>query len=230
VKLLPTALFIALSIVIVAPKAEAACRYASDYDSAGRRCGGRSAEMRGPTTGYDGDGGWSDSRSARRGSAGTARSAAAPQVLMVFSRDGSMNLRATANGAIIRSLKTGSSVTILGTTVLHGKLWNKVRTASGETGFVLSSGLMLPETVATLIDGDKQQAIDAAKRKARAAEIDAEVAAYRQQSKAEAAAWVCSTKNRRIAWQPRMTNGNAALARGGKAFRVALATFSPLNN
>jgi hypothetical protein len=65
-KLLPTALFIALSIVIVAPKAEAACRYDSDYDAAGRRCGARSAQSRGPTTGYDGDGGWSDSGSARR--------------------------------------------------------------------------------------------------------------------------------------------------------------------
>jgi hypothetical protein len=112
---------------------------------------------------------------------------------MIYSTDGYMNLRATANGALIRSMKNGSSVTVLGTTVLLGKSWDKVRTASGETGFVLASGVMLPQTVTTLIQGDKQQVVDAAKRKARAAEIDAEVAASRQQSKAEAAAWVCST-------------------------------------
>jgi hypothetical protein len=55
VKLLPTALFIALSLVIVAPKAEAACRYSSGRDSAGRSCGKRSAEERGPTRNYDSD-------------------------------------------------------------------------------------------------------------------------------------------------------------------------------
>lgn len=142
-KFLPTALLIVLSLVTIAPtKADAACRYSSGQDSAGRSCGKRSAEHRGPTRNYDSDRDYSQMSPAARGGS------ASPNYRIYQSRYGTQ----AGYGSVIRV----ESETVLDEYGLAALSWdatqaNNAKALMQEYGIPMSDYALLAEKLMTAV-------------------------------------------------------------------------------